>query len=318
MAGDKVVVSFDFRTWKEANIAFTPPPIGEFRFGLYEDTDDEFGMTAPNGAGGVSDPPGEIVEWGRDDGNWFANQPGAEGDRGVRAQLTFGELASPVDARLQWEYNLAGINGTANNGRILEGNGVSDDPGAGGDTGTIANPSNPEDGPGGIIYGTTAEPHTLSMEIVRLENGLIEVASFVDEVEVLRDDIKDTDTGFNVIGPPAFTYDYVVFSNSTDYDYVLDNFMLEVIGSNEPGDLLGDHNGNGTVDAADYVLWRENNIDGAQGYADWRANFGRSLGSGGSGSAANVPEPAGIALFVISTLFAAGIQCRTLISANRH
>jgi hypothetical protein len=124
MAGDKVVVSFDFRTWKEAANAFTPPDFGEFRWGLYEDTDSEFGMTAPNGNGMVSMPPGATVEWGKDDGNWFASQPGAEGDRGIRAQLTFGGIASPFDSRLQWEYNLAGINGTTNNGRIREGNGV--------------------------------------------------------------------------------------------------------------------------------------------------------------------------------------------------
>jgi hypothetical protein len=302
MAGDKVIVSFDFRTWKEANIPFMPPAFGQFRWGLYEDTDDEFGMTAPYGDGTVSAPPGAIVEWGKDDGNWFGSQPGAEGDKGIRAELTYGELASPVEARLQWEYNLAGINGSSNNGRILEGNGVSETPGAGGDLGTIANPTNPEDGLGGIIYGSTAAPHRLSMEIVRLENGLIEIASFVDDVEVLRDDIKDTDTGFNVLGPPAFSYDYVAFRNSPDYDYVIDNFMVEVIGSNEPGDLLGDYNENGTVDAADYVLWRENNINGPQGYTDWRANFGRTLGA--SAGTAAVPEPAGAALVIIGGLLA--------------
>jgi hypothetical protein len=315
MAGDKVVVSFDFRTWREANIPFDPPAIGEFRWGLYEDTDNEFGMTAPNGVGMVSAPPGATVEWGKDDGNWFLNQPGAEGDKGIRAQLTFGELASPVDARLQWEYNQAAINGTTNNGRILEGNGVSDDPGAGGDTGTIANPTNPEDGPGGVIYGTTAAPHKISMEIVRLENGLIEVASFVDGTEVLRDDIKDTDTGFNVIGPPAFSYDYVAFRNTQDFDYVIDNFMLEVIGSNEPADLLGDYNANGTVDAADFVLWRDGNINGLQGYSDWRANFGRAVG-GGSFSQSSVPEPASAAFLVLGGWLAIGFLVRENRSLN--
>jgi hypothetical protein len=40
----------------------------------------------------------------------------------------------------------------------------------------------------------------------------------------------------------------------------------------------GDYNGDGSVDAADYVVWRKTNINGQQGYLDWRANFG---GSGG-------------------------------------
>jgi hypothetical protein len=59
----------------------------------------------------------------------------------------------------------------------------------------------------------------------------------------------------------------------------------------------GDFNQDGTVDAADYIVWRKS--DGTQtGYDTWRANFGTSL-SAGSGSAIPsagplpaVPEPA--------------------------
>jgi hypothetical protein len=265
----------------------------------------------------VSTPPGATVAWGKDDGNWFAGQPGAEGDKGIRAQLTFGEVAASVDARLQWEYNQVGINGTTNNGRILEGTGVSDTAGTGGDTGTIANPSNPEDGPGAIIYGNTAAPHKLSMELVRLENGSIEVASFVDGVEALRDDIKEDDTGFSVIGPPPISYDYVAFRNSQDWDYVIDNFMVEVIGSNEPGDLTGDYNQNGTVDAADYVLWRKNNINGQAGYNDWRANFGRTAAMGGGVSTTNVPEPGMAALLMMCLLLVSNRSRRQIRIGNR-
>ena len=60
-----------------------------------------------------------------------------------------------------------------------------------------------------------------------------------------------------------------------------------------PGDFNGDH----VVDAADYVLWRKGNINGAQGYTDWRTNFGSgNPGSGASFNAAAVPEPATLAL----------------------
>lgn len=60
--------------------------------------------------------------------------------------------------------------------------------------------------------------------------------------------------------------------------------------------LAGDINGNGIVDAADYVAWR--NASGASsssGYASWRAQFGQAIGA--IGSAANrapaaVPEHA--------------------------
>jgi hypothetical protein len=59
--------------------------------------------------------------------------------------------------------------------------------------------------------------------------------------------------------------------------------------------LVGDHNLDGTVDAADYALWRSdpNSYGGdPQGYNDWVNNFGATLGSGaGGGIAASIPEP---------------------------
>jgi hypothetical protein len=55
--------------------------------------------------------------------------------------------------------------------------------------------------------------------------------------------------------------------------------------------LPGDFNNDGTVDAADYVVWRKN--DGSQaGYDIWRANFGRTAGSGTTTPLAAVPEAA--------------------------
>jgi hypothetical protein len=102
MAGDKVVVSVDFRTWRESPNPTPPPVFNELRWGLFEDTDNEFGMTGPFGVGFVAAPPGATVEWGKEDGNWFASQPGAEGDKGIHAGLTFGELAVPGEAKIRW------------------------------------------------------------------------------------------------------------------------------------------------------------------------------------------------------------------------
>jgi hypothetical protein len=63
--------------------------------------------------------------------------------------------------------------------------------------------------------------------------------------------------------------------------------------------LPGDYNGDGTVDAADYVVWRD--TDGGQaGYDTWRANFGNSIGPGtGSDALTTVPEPGTSALILI-------------------
>lgn len=65
-----------------------------------------------------------------------------------------------------------------------------------------------------------------------------------------------------------------------------------------PG-LAGDYNGDGQVDAADYVLWRKAPASfggDPAGYNTWRANVGAMAGSGSAGSASPaggaVPEPA--------------------------
>jgi hypothetical protein len=63
----------------------------------------------------------------------------------------------------------------------------------------------------------------------------------------------------------------------------------------------GDYNGNGVVDAADYVLWRKNpaNFGGDPGgYNTWRAHFGSAVGSLATG----VPEPGLTPLLSIAAL----------------
>jgi hypothetical protein len=90
--------------------------------------------------------------------------------------------------------------------------------------------------------------------------------------------------------------------------------------------LTGDYNKNGTVDAADYVLWRnslnsmgdglpadgngDNKVDNAD-YQLWRANFGKT-GTAGAGNGSftvlTVPEPAAAGFVAITVLM--GIPSR--------
>lgn len=311
--GDKIIASVDWRVWREANDNTSQPLASNaLRWGLYEDTDNEFGQTAGYGDGWFNNGGGQngaTVMWGRDDGKWFDSSPGAEGDKGINTELPFGSFAPTTNARIRWETNVLNINGGTNNARILEGNGAIDTiGGGGGDTATVANPSNPEDGPGGIITDLSSfVPHTLKLEIVRLADGLVEVASIVDNVEFLRDSIKTTDTGYNVLQPIPFSYDYVAFRNATnDWDYVIDNFKVEVF--NSDAGLDGDFNGDGSVDAADWVYLQKNG-NPPQDFALWEQHFGESSGPGGSGSN-GVPEPATITLLMICGLLAAGNRFR--------
>jgi hypothetical protein len=72
------------------------------------------------------------------------------------------------------------------------------------------------------------------------------------------------------------------------------------------GGLEGDFNNDGRVDAADYVVWRK--TDGTPaGYNLWKANFGRTAGSGSALSA--VPEPTG-ALLTVVALFGGAFMLR--------
>jgi hypothetical protein len=85
-----------------------------------------------------------------------------------------------------------------------------------------------------------------------------------------------------------------------------------------PHMLAGDYNQNGVVDAADFVVWR-NNSGPPDGYSVWRANFGSTAFGAGSGTvasglAAAVPEP-GVALLLLTAL--PGPACEILIRRQR-
>jgi hypothetical protein len=89
-----------------------------------------------------------------------------------------------------------------------------------------------------------------------------------------------------------------------------------------PPGIAGDYNNNGTVDAADYVVWRENlntsnvlpndpnggTIDQDQ-YNTWRANFGRAAGGGTGANLEAVPEPA-TAVAALLTFLAVAVSSR--------
>jgi len=87
--------------------------------------------------------------------------------------------------------------------------------------------------------------------------------------------------------------------------------------------LVGDYNGNGVVDAADYTVWRDtlgqsgsglaadgdgNGVVDSGDYDVWKTNFGQHAGSGTGASAnAAVPEPSTWALLMFG---AAGSRLR--------
>ncbi len=105
----------------------------------------------------------------------------------------------------------------------------------------------------------------------------------------------------NVLNPATLTDNSSIdwYTSST-----LASFSGLDIGFGAAAGLTGDYNHDGKVDARDYVVWRDTGINGAQGYTDWRANFGASAGAGSGSSLATpaaVPEPASILLLTFAS-----------------
>jgi len=104
------------------------------------------------------------------------------------------------------------------------------------------------------------------------------------------------------------------FTISSPYTWDLSNLYTtgEVTLTAAPS-LPGDYNLDGTVDAADYTVWRKGlgTTYTQDDYDDWQANFGATVGSGagarGSDHAVSpiVPEPATVLLLV----FGAAVMC---------
>jgi hypothetical protein len=81
-----------------------------------------------------------------------------------------------------------------------------------------------------------------------------------------------------------------------DITYGTNDVVLTFVGVG----LAGDFNGDGSVDAADFVVWRKNG-GSQQDYLAWWSNFGTTSGSGAAGGiAAAVPEPASAFLFTLT------------------
>jgi hypothetical protein len=76
---------------------------------------------------------------------------------------------------------------------------------------------------------------------------------------------------------------------------------IAFVGFRTEPERQGDFNGDGAVNAADYVVWRK--TDGSQaGYDEWRTNFGRTSGSGSALGSAAVPEPSALLLAAAAVL----------------
>lgn len=147
--------------------------------------------------------------------------------------------------------------------------------------------------------------------------GLIQVARFGDSLlgstiaQLLftgNNASTSGQSGFNDLGQLAFWFS------------LADGRRGVAIWSPDSDVLAGDYNGDGTVDAADYTVWRDNygatsgpglvadgNVDGQVNGADyliWQQHYGETVPTAASSEAFNVPEPSTAVLCALSLCFA--------------
>jgi hypothetical protein len=111
---------------------------------------------------------------------------------------------------------------------------------------------------------------------------------------------------------PALTSNpvLIMFDHGVD-DELMTTAALAINEAADDADTMpGDYNIDGTVDAADYVVWRKT-MNTTPDYETWRASYGSTVGAGGvtssSGDSASVPEPAlgPLLAWIVASTFAA-------------
>lgn len=333
---DEVIVSFDYRLWRDApnqngSNVNNEPSFGELRFGLYQDTDSQLGMTNPF-AGRQVDENGEPIAtpqpavWGQDEGLFEGSLTGSagagddigtNGDNGWQASVIMGDAIFD-------NGGLTRIREEVQSDRILQGSDVE----------TIASPENLNPDPFGapmfdFVNLDLAKVYNVALSLKRatvetpgdsITASLIITDKATNEVFTLSgtDDLADSDPALEGINSDS--WDYFAIRNATsgaaEFDFIMDNFMVEVIGSNEPSlvlfgdadndlavsgsDLLAVTNNFGNTGPADGLLLGDADDDGAVSGSDLLAvtnNFGNtSPGAASLVGEANVPEPSSILL----------------------
>lgn len=318
---DEVKLSFDFRVWMSApnfNTGDTNnhvPNFGQLRFGLFQDTDNELGQT--NNFAGQSFTS---AVWGEEDGTFRGELAGPDGsgDAGwyVRLPLMdpsyplspdYDELFDPgldgVDARINEETNLG------SNARWLQD----------GDNQTVALPD--QDTPDFVNLETQKRYH-IEFSLRRFDEATgstdpndpgdnIEATITVTDIDDPLastwsfsgfDPFDDTNgPGFESDSWDYFTAQIAGSSDSNDFDFIMDNFMIEIFGSNAP-ENDADFDNDGDVDGADFLAIQRNDPSLIPA---WEAAFG----TGGSPISA-VPEPGGLTGLGLASLLAWGTRRR--------
>lgn len=149
-------------------------------------------------------------------------------------------------------------------------------------------------------------------------------AAQTTDIAVTHDRVIDHARVYQLTGSTSLVWQQanIELDLLTAFQYTMPAYSVTTLVLVSDG-LVGDFNRNGTVDAADYTVWRdslgqtgktpadanEDNIVDVEDFNLWKHNFGTTL-SGSSSSSASVPEPAGMMVVSITCIFAAAVRRR--------
>jgi hypothetical protein len=135
-------------------------------------------------------------------------------------------------------------------------------------------------------------------------------------------------------GQPLDWLEFTFFNTNAQAGVDSEFFIrsIEIVGAAPPG-VPGDYNNDGTVNAADYVIWRKklgttfqlpNEVSGVtpgsvtqEDYTAWRARFGNTSGAGSGATVSAVPEPSTFASVLMAIASFCAIGFRRLWRSNR-
>ncbi|QEG36464.1 PEP-CTERM sorting domain-containing protein [Bythopirellula goksoeyrii] len=320
--GDKVKVSFDWRVWRDAPNAnsFVQPDDAQLRFGLFQDTDGQLGQTNPVAGPDVDlDMNGSFetmtsAVWGQDDGYFDGTRGsvsvagsdiGSTNDRGWYGQVVIENpngsfppfFPNGGDWRIREETNVPGTD--PNDKRIMQGTGDDD---------TVAVPQemNPGTGDYGLVNLSVDKVYNLSLTLERFTDvnpgdTILASLTATDRATGISYTLSDYEPILNSMSEPdgisSDSWDYFAIRNTglDDFDMLIDNFKLEIFGSNEPADNA-DYDGDGDVDGNDFLFWQRGNSTNAGSPADlqlWQQQYGTNPLVA---AVAAVPEPTSLVL----------------------
>ena len=293
---------------------------------MHQDADDQLGTT-----NSFAGPSFTAADWGVDDGAFRGDLagPDASGDPGWFARLQlfdpdapanplFGPFPDGRNARIVQETNMDPNSDTT---IMLQGSSFAN----GGDTDTVAQPEELPDMTFDFATMEITKRYHIEFSLKRIDEtgGSTDPADDGDNIETTVtftdiDNPADTFslTGSNALDPEMMDPRAGFYSDAWDYfsistggssdsdglDFVLDNFEVEVIGSNEP--MAGtDTEPDGDVDGQDFLALQRTNPGLIP---DWQTDYPISSLSASSA----VPEPSTMVALCLGGLLTLGTRRR--------